>query len=301
MYRTAFLPYSELFYEYLATDVPNNMRVLQYHDCYEVYLLTSGERYYFINDICYNLKPGDLFIVRPFEMHYSQSLDLPYYARHLLNFSKKHLKSILTTTELDILMGKITSCIIHLNEEQLQEAEFYFKGIGSANGFLATKIQASFLLQLLVFISKCIDATDSYIDTSRLPDVKPEILQAIHYINSHYEENLTLDFISKHVHLSKYYFCRQFSKTVGAGFLEYLTNVRLSKAHQLLVNTKYPLSKIASLTGFSSPVQLSRSFQSVYNQTPTAFRKKAAEEHPHDFLDTDFADTPQSENNPLNK
>jgi AraC-like DNA-binding protein len=278
MYKTAFLPYSELFYEYLESDQVHNMHVLQYHDCYEIYLLTAGERYYFINDVCHILKSGDLFIVKPFEMHYAQSLDAPFYARHLLNFPQKMLDPLLTPTEQDLLLGKLRSCIIHLDEEQFQEAEFYFRGISSANGFLAEKIQQTHLLQLLVFLSKCIEASDSLLDTAQLPGAKPEILQAIQYINRNYADNLTLDFISEKVHLSKYYFCRQFSKTVGATFLEYLNNVRLAKAHQLLLNTKLPITKIAALTGFSSGVQLSRTFQSVYKESPAAFRRKSAGE-----------------------
>jgi transcriptional regulator GlxA family with amidase domain len=63
---------------------------------------------------------------------------------------------------------------------------------------------------------------------------------------------------------------------VGATFLEYLNNVRLAKAHQLLLNTKLPITKIAALTGFSSGVQLSRTFQSVYKESPAAFRRKSA-------------------------
>lgn len=275
MYRTAFLPYTELFYEYLESEKKHNMQVLQYHDCYEVYLMTAGERYFFMNDVCHILKPGDLFIVCPFEMHYAQSLDSPFYGRHLLNFSETQLDSLLSPTERDILMGKLKSCILHLNDAQFQEAEFYFRGIASANGFLARRLQDACLLQLLVFLTKCIEEVAPISEEPQLPGIKPEILQAIQYINRHYAEDLTLDFIADHVHLSKYYFCRQFSKTVGATFLEYLHNVRLTKVHQLLLSTDLPLTKIAAQTGFSSAVQLSRAFSSVYKVSPATFRRTA--------------------------
>lgn len=274
MYRTAFIPYSNLFYEYKESEIKNDMQVLQYHDCYEVYLMTAGERYLFFNGVCHILKPGDLFIVRPFEMHYTQSLDSPFYGRHLLNFSEKHLDTLLHPTERDMLTNKLKPCIIHLTSEQYQEIQFYFQGIAASTGFLSIKLQRCYLLQLLVFLTKCMEATESFLGTSQLPNIKFEILEAIQYINRHYAENLSLDFISAHVHLSKYYFCRQFSQTTGATFLDYLNNIRLSKAYQLLMNTDLSIDKIATQTGFSSSVQLSRTFCSVYKVTPTAFRRK---------------------------
>lgn len=273
MYRTAFLPYSRLFYEYKESEKKNDMQVLQYHDCYEIYLMTAGERYLFFNGASHILKPGDLFIVRPFEMHYTQSLDSPFYGRHLLNFSETHLDTLLNPTERTLLTDKLESCIIHLTPTQYQEVQFYFQGIASSTGFLSVKLQRCYLLQLLVFLTKCMESTESLPITSQLSDIKSEILQAIQYINRHYTENLSLDFIADHVHLSKYYFCRQFSQTTGATFLDYLNNIRLSKAHQLLLNSDLSIAKIAAQTGFSSSVQLSRTFRSVYKVTPAAFRK----------------------------
>ena len=274
MYRTVFLPYSQLFYEYKETEKKNDMQILQYHDCYEICLMTAGERYLFVDGICHILKPGDLYIVRPFEMHYTQSLDSPFYARHLVNFSEKHLDILLTPTERDIILDKLNSCIIHLTPEQYKEAIFYFQGISSSTGFLASKLQSSYLLQLLVFLTKCMETTEALSEAIQLANVKPEILQAIQYINRHYTESLSLDFIADYVHLSKYYFCRQFSQTTGATFLDYLNNIRLSKAHQLLLNSDFSIAEIAAQTGYSSSVQLSRAFRAVYKVTPAKFRKK---------------------------
>ena len=273
MYRTAFIPYSQLFYEYMESEKKNDMQVLQYHDCYEIYLMTAGERYLFFNGVCHILKPGDLFLVRPFEMHYTQSLDSPFYGRHLLNFSEKHLDVLLTPRERDFLTDKLQSCIIHLSSEQYQEALMYFQGLSVSGGPLGQKLQSSYLMQLLVFITRCMETKEPLSGNSQLPDVKSEILQAIEYINRYYTEPISLDFIADYVHLSKYYFCRQFSQTTGATFLEYLNNIRLSKAHQLLLNSDLSLTKIAAQTGFSSGVQLSRAFRSVYKVTPSAFRR----------------------------
>ena len=64
---------------------------------------------------------------------------------------------------------------------------------------------------------------------------RQEILDAIAYINAHYAEKIDLETIASQIHLSKYYFCRIFREVTGATVLEYLTNVRLTRAGRLLV------------------------------------------------------------------
>ncbi len=276
MFKPAFLPYQSLYYNYYESEHKNDMQVLQYHDCYEIYLMTKGERYLFFQGTCYILKPGDLYILKPFEMHYTQSMNSGFYGRHLVNFSDNHLEKLLTPTESHLITNRLKSCIMHLDDKQFQKALFYFQGIAEnnhSNALLAEKLQCSYLLELLDYLPRCMSEAEQLPDNTSIPDTKSEILEAIQYISLHYMDNLSLDYIADHVHLSKYYFCRQFAKTTGATFLEYLNNVRLSKAHQLLLSSDLSIAEIADETGFSSGVQLSRTFQTVYKMSPSKFRK----------------------------
>ncbi len=277
MFKPAFLPYQSLYYNYYESEQKNDMQVLQYHDCYEVYLMTKGERYLFFQGTCYILRPGDLYILKPFEMHYTQSLSSGFYGRHLVNFSENHLEKLLTVNERHLITSRLQSCILHLEEEQFHKALFYFQGIAEnnrSNALLAEKLQCSYLLELLDFLPRCMSEAEQLPDSTAIPDTKPEILEAIQYINLHYMESLSLDYIADHVHLSKYYFCRQFAKTTGATFLEYLNNIRLSKVHQLLLSSDLSIAEIADATGFRSSIQLSRTFQTIYKMSPSQFRKK---------------------------
>lgn len=103
--------------------------------------------------------------------------------------------------------------------------------------------------------------------------IEPGIIKAIKYIGEHYTENISLDDISQNVHISKFYFCRRFRVTTGATVLEYLNNVRLTKVHNLLLNTQMSIDEIASKTGFSSAINLTRTFKKVYGNSPRDFRK----------------------------
>ena len=83
--------------------------------------------------------------------------------------------------------------------------------------------------------------------------------------------------ISREVHISKYYLCRLFREATGTTFLEYLNDIRLSKAHQLLLETNLSIGEIAAKTGFSSGLRLSKVFHSSYHMPPSKFRR-----HPHE-------------------
>jgi len=63
MLHTAFTPYEEFLVEYVRNPGRNDMKVQHYHDTYEFYLQMAGERTLILNDICYTLRPGDLYIL----------------------------------------------------------------------------------------------------------------------------------------------------------------------------------------------------------------------------------------------
>ena len=140
------------------------------------------------------------------------------------------------------------------------------------HGFLAEKTRQAGLLCLLSSLSDLLKEQQIAKQLSNAPNIQPEIIQAIHYMNQHYMEDLNLDTTALAVHMSKYHFCRMFHQATGATFLDYLYNIRLTKVHQLLLNSSLALSDIAQRTGFTSTTHLSRHFSAVYGMSPREFR-----------------------------
>lgn len=275
MFHLGYVPYEELFCEYIESSEPRNMRVQQYHDVYEVYLQVKGERYLFMNGECHTLKPMDLYVVEPYELHYVQSLDSPSYGRYVLNFNDENLKTILSHDEHRFLMEKVTTGVYHLDEHQFKQIYRLFQEIENCQqdrGPLSKKIKYTYLFLMLNLIRDCRELSTNS-NTSDL-SVRPEILAAVNYINKHYREQLTLDEIAEHIDMSKYHFCRQFKAVTGSSFLQYLNNLRISMAHKMLLETNLSIGDIASLTGFSTREQLTRVFKSVYHISPAEFRKQ---------------------------
>lgn len=272
MKATAFSPHEGLYIQHLKTSQKNNMPVQHYHDAYEIYLQLDGKRYLFYDNICHTLERGDMAVFKPFDIHYAESRESDYYERYVLNFQTDTLASILTSSEIYLLTEKIKTCVIHLNEEQINELFGYFERAGEyadKEGFLMHKMLCSSVFQLII---KAVEYTDKSMDIEG-EKIAPQIITALRYINKHYAENISLDDISAAAYMSKFYFCRKFHSTTGATALEYLNNIRLTKVHSLLLNTNMTIDEIACETGFMSAINLTRAFKKVYGSAPREFRK----------------------------
>ena len=247
MLNAVFFPFSEMYINHVKSSEKYDMKIQHYHDAYEIYLQADGERYLFLDDICYTLKQGDLVILKPFDIHYMESRDIDFYERYVLNFSSDMLSGILTKTETDILFDNIKSCVFHLNDEQFTLILDYFKKIDAFSnriGLLSEKLALSSVFQL-VSVIKDLSKNAEIITSQNTP---PEIVTAIDYINNHYKEDINLDIITDVVHI-----------------------------HSLLAETNLNLNEIAIRTGFSSSAHLSRIFKQVYNVSPQKFRRMLKE------------------------
>lgn len=272
MKETAFSPYNEIYINRLHSLDKNNMTVQHYHDTYEIYLALGGKRYMFFDNICYTLQRGDIAVIKPFNIHYSQSLDSSYYDRYVINFKMDSFEPVLTRDEIYMLTQKLQACIIHLTDEQTRRMfDLYdnIKTYSERDGFLSDKLVLFEILKLIMYIIECSDAGKAESE-ERIPE---NIVRILTYINEHYADELSLDDISAAVNLSKFHMCRIFKDITGATIAEYLNNVRLTKIHSLLVNTNESLGVIAAQTGFSSSVNLARVFKKAYGVSPSEFRK----------------------------
>ena len=99
------------------------------------------------------------------------------------------------------------------------------------------------------------------------------IEQAIHFMEDHITENLTLDEIAAHISLSKYYFNRLFNKHIGMTPHRYFSNLRIQHAKRLLMTTSATVEEVAEMCGFDNASNFIRLFKQRTNMTPTAFRK----------------------------
>lgn len=83
-----------------------------------------------------------------------------------------------------------------------------------------------------------------------------------------------LDQVTDEISVSPAYFSTTFKKETGKSFVQYLTNVRLEKAKELLKNTDAKTYEIAEKVGFSEPNYFSFIFKKNIGLSPSQYRAK---------------------------
>ncbi len=110
----------------------------------------------------------------------------------------------------------------------------------------------------------------------RLSDDSGERLQAIcEYMHAQFIEPLRLADLAAIAHMNPTAFCRFFRRMTGQTAGEYLTDLRISKACNLLIDqSKLPISAVAFQSGFQSQTLFNRLFRRKKGMTPRAFRQE---------------------------
>lgn len=93
------------------------------------------------------------------------------------------------------------------------------------------------------------------------------------YIRQHYDENISLHTLSEHFYLHPNYLSKLFKDKTGKTFIEYLTQVRMEKAKELLQNTHYKVVEICSMIGYDNPRYFSKLFKKYAGMIPAEYRK----------------------------
>ena len=102
------------------------------------------------------------------------------------------------------------------------------------------------------------------------------IKQAIGYINSECDRDMSLEDVCRFVGLSPYYFAREFHKVTGYTFVSYLNMARCEKAKAILSEGDVDIGEVGRLCGFTDPSYFTRVFKAQIGISPTkyAFYKK---------------------------
>lgn len=100
------------------------------------------------------------------------------------------------------------------------------------------------------------------------------VVKAKDYIQKNFQNDLSLDEVSRQLDLSMYYFSKLFKEETGNNFVEYMTNLRMEKAKELLQKDELSMKEICSAVGYSDPNYFSRIFKKNTGATPTEYREK---------------------------
>ncbi|MGQ7848322.1 cupin domain-containing protein [Granulosicoccus sp. 3-233] len=101
------------------------------------------------------------------------------------------------------------------------------------------------------------------------------ISKALQQLHQHPDSSWSLEVLASNVGLSRAAFAKRFKTLVGQPMFDYLTQLRMQLACQLLAETELPLHEVASRVGYESDLAFTRTFKKRLGTTPTTYRKQA--------------------------
>ena len=241
------------------------------HNCSELFYVIDGQGQFLIEDQTYPVSASDLVIVNPNVSHTEVSLNASPLKYIVLGVEGLEL----TATNND---DNTNFCIINFKTRKdnillcLQNmlAEIETKNTGY-------EIICQDLMEILIVL---LGRQTNFATILTPVSKKASRLcgSTKRYIDTHYQENITLDQLAEFNHVSKYHLAHAFTQEYGISPINYLISKRIMEAEHLLKTTDFSLSLISSTTGFSSSSYFAQIFKKQKGMSPTQFRKRSQRE-----------------------
>lgn len=95
---------------------------------------------------------------------------------------------------------------------------------------------------------------------------------AVAYVNGHYREKIQLRELAEKLHINSVHLGREFKRTIGCGFNDYVHRLRAEEAQRLLRRTDMKISEISERLGYHDTEYFSAKFKAATGELPSAYR-----------------------------
>ncbi|GMX60988.1 hypothetical protein Elgi_74090 [Paenibacillus elgii] len=117
----------------------------------------------------------------------------------------------------------------------------------------------------------------SYQERDQLGDANNKFKELLQYTNKHYNEELFLKDLSTKFFINLSYCCELFKKVTGMTFSQYMTDLRLKKAAELLQNSNLSIADVCKNVGYSDYFYFNKVFKKNFGCTPSKYRKSSGD------------------------
>lgn len=263
------------------------MKREHYHSYFEFYYLLSGKRKFFLNNKVYLVENGDLMLIPKGEIHRTTYFSKGIHERIALCVTEEVLKNLIAEIGSDVwkecfIQRKLTIPVNRRGylEELLERllVEFHLWECGSGDE-LSLALCKRYCDEILMFFIRCQRQCACQCSQPSKKDSifhdemqNIEIENAALYMSEHFRENLTLKKMADLSCMSESYFSKRFKQVTGFGFKEYLNEIRLRNACDLLLTTNKSITEIASACGFMDSNYFGDAFRKKKHISPRQYR-----------------------------
>lgn len=233
---------------------------------YVLHFITNGKGKIIINGETTELAAGDIFILPKNQSIFYQADGLDPWTYTWVVFSGSRAETILSQTRLlenyylhSHLESDILKKMIDINQTEVQSLPMITELIliGHLNQLLAALVQEF--------------PNESLKESSTL--AKNYVHHAIKIIHSQYNSPIKVSEIAHQLALSRSYLYKIFKQETGYSIKDYIVQVKMNHACQLLANPELSITEIANSVGYFDPLAFSNAFKNQYHMSPSDYRK----------------------------
>ncbi|MGN0314669.1 MAG: helix-turn-helix domain-containing protein [Fusicatenibacter sp.] len=247
------------------------------HDFIEIVLILDGEGEFYLDGALCPVRKGDILLLNPGTVHQSrfthpESPALEFYAAftnvHFRNMEENRIcfssaSSLIHPKEKTFLSLSRLAAEMNVETEQAHPGRYF--------------MLKSCLMQMILLLyraqTEC-PKTDIAGYTFESTNKKYVVEQIVDYMDQHYNEKISLDRIAENMYLSPFYISRIFKSEIGTTPINYLINMRMEKAKQLLkTRSDASVQEIAECVGYEDAYHFSKLFKKHYGESPTKYRQ----------------------------
>lgn len=96
----------------------------------------------------------------------------------------------------------------------------------------------------------------------------------INYLHTNYANEIHGEHISKHLEISYDYCNLVFKRITGFTIMNYLNNIRIARAKELLKTTSLTVNEISAIVGIKDPHYFSKKFKALEGKSPSRYKKE---------------------------
>lgn len=239
---------------------------------YEIDFFVKGNRDLYVDGEKFSVKEGDICFRRPGEKVYGVG-DHNAYAL-TLDFSLLAPQGNYSRNTPGPIQKKFESELIEnippiFSPHNFEKYNYIFSLISHQIDFNNESAHA--LVTELIYR---INADLKHNAFEKIATISNPVDKAAQYIHFHYAEKITLETLANVACLDKSYFVRSFKAKYKETPINYLINVRLDNASELILSTALPISEVCECCGWSNESLFISQYKKRFGTTPAKHRKQ---------------------------
>lgn len=245
------------------------------HVEHELILITAGEGRALIGNSVVPYKTGDLYFLGSYLPHTFQKAEPDMQAAGIvIQFREDGWgEPFLQLPEMQSIRKLLQQAAqgLKINAALTQELEPLIRNLEYSSGFQRMLILFNCLHRLSV--------NEGYtaLSTQEVRTLNPRHTERIdrifQYTLAHFKDPVSLSAVAAEAGMSVTAFCSYFKKSTKKTYIDYLNELRIGHACQLLIESSRPVNDICYESGFNTLANFNKQFQKLKGLSPTLFRR----------------------------